>query len=129
VESKFRAWDEKRKTMMQPIYTNRIPEGVRKRDFFIGFNSTGLEVSEYEGKGLWRKFPVMQSTGRKDSNGKDAYHKDIVSANGYSNWIVERHDDGWMLKQHDTDNYQKIPKDFVIIGNTHEHQGILGVTT
>lgn len=75
----FRAWDEKRKTMFL-VRTGYLPKGVtRKRDFFIGFNSTGLEVSEYEGKGAWRIFPVMQSTGISDTNGTEIFEDDIIN--------------------------------------------------
>lgn len=74
----FRAWDEKRKTMFI-VRTGYLPKGItRKRDFFIGFNNTGLEVSEYSGKGFWRVFPVMQSTGLLDKNGKGIFVGDIV---------------------------------------------------
>lgn len=75
---KFRAWDEKRKAMMY-ILTGIIPHGIReKRDFFMGFNSSGLEVSEYEGKGVWRIFPIMQWTGFCDITGAEIYESDVV---------------------------------------------------
>lgn len=75
---RFRAWDDKRGVMFD-VNNGYLPKGVtRKRDFFIGFNSTGLEVSEYEGKGCWRIFPIMQWTGIQDVNGTLIYKGDIV---------------------------------------------------
>ncbi|MGG1442126.1 YopX family protein [Brevibacillus laterosporus] len=54
-------WDDKRQMMFEPRADYR-PKGVKKRDFFIGFNGFGLEVSEYEGKGYWRKMPIRLFT-------------------------------------------------------------------
>ena len=56
---------------------------------------------------------------------KDAYHKDRVSALGYSDWIIEWHNNGWMLQQEGTLNYQPIPEHFVIIDNTTEHPELM----
>jgi hypothetical protein len=87
--AKCRAWDEKRKIMME-IMAGIRPKGVRAKDFFVGFNSSGLEVSEYEGKGVWRIFPVMLWTGLPDAKGRPIYQSDIVIDEWDSyRWIVE----------------------------------------
>lgn len=72
---KFRVWDEKRQEMFVPCAGYR-PKGVKAKEFFVGFNSSGLEVSEYEGKGAWRIMPSMQFTGRIDVNGAEIYEGD-----------------------------------------------------
>ncbi|MGG4442335.1 YopX family protein [Brevibacillus fortis] len=83
---KVRDWDEKRKEMFIP-YAGYLPKGVtRKRDFFIGFNNTGLEVSEYEGKGYWRVMPIMLFTRLIDKAGIQVFAADILQV---------PHDDGW----------------------------------
>ena len=70
---------------------------------------------------------IMQYIGLKDKNGsgKKAYHKDIISAYGYSNWIIEWYKNGWYLKQFDCENYKEIPEDFIIIGNIYENPELL----
>ncbi len=61
----------------------------------------------------------------KDRNGEEAYQKDKVSAWGYSNWIIEWHNNGWKLKQEGIENYQEIPDDFIIIGCIYENLELL----
>ncbi len=87
---KYKFWDEKRK-VMAPLLTGVYPRSIKgKRDFFLGFNSSGLEVSEYEGKGVWRIFPVFEWTGLVDSKGTPIYEGDIVVDERDSyRWIVE----------------------------------------
>ena len=64
-----------------------------------------------------KEFILMAYTGITDANGVNAYHNDVVSAYGYSNWVIDWHDDSWQLKQLDSDNYMLIPKSFVVIGD------------
>ena len=68
-------------------------------------------------------------TGLKDENGKEAYHKDLISTGGYSNWIIEWHKDGWYMKTTNIDekHYHAIPDDFIIIGNQFENPELLEV--
>lgn len=65
------------------------------------------------------KFEIELAIGLIDRNNKEAYHKDRVSARGYSNWIIEWHNNAWMLQQENRENYQPIPGGFIIIGNIH----------
>ncbi|MCM3145363.1 YopX family protein [Brevibacillus sp. MER 51] len=129
----FRAWDEKRKTMFE-VQTGYLPKGVtRKRDFFIGFNSTGLEVSEYEGKGAWRIFPVMQSTGYFDCNDNEIFEGDILSvyfdaeppydghANGAVYWNEEQM--SWWIRfdKHHTEPLCDFGQGYLTqVGNIHQ---------
>jgi len=65
-----------------------------------------------------KDFILIPYTGMIDENGTKAYQYDVVSAMGYSNWVIEWHNNGWMLNQMESDNYKDIPEDgFVIIGN------------
>ncbi len=75
--------------------------------------------------GGWQIYAREQYTELKDKNGEEAYHKDKVSALGYSNWIIEWYNNGWKLKQEDIENYQEIPDDFIIIGNIYENPELL----
>jgi uncharacterized phage protein (TIGR01671 family) len=74
----FRCWDEKRKSMYINPCQSSPPKGCKKRDWFVGFNSQGLEISEYEGKGHWRQLHIMQFTGLLDCNGQKIWEGDIV---------------------------------------------------
>ncbi|MGF9909544.1 YopX family protein [Brevibacillus porteri] len=132
---KVRAWDEKRREMFIPYY-GYLPKGMkRKRDFFIGFNSTGLEVSEYEGKGFWRVMPIMLFTGLIDKTGVEVFAADILQV---------PHDDGcyhlkvtydeeyarfWFIDEADGDHCYA-PDEFdvaeiLVIGNTYANPELL----
>ena len=113
-EDKFRAWDIVNKKMLYNVMVGGFEETV------------GLVYSQEkcEWVNLWadnKDGIKMQYIGLKDNNGKEAYHKDEVSALGYSNWTIEWHNNGWKLKQEDIENYQEIPNDFIIIGYIYEN--------
>jgi len=108
-EIKFRAWSIKRKQWIHNLHAIRFDGKL----IWLG------DVSrEYEDN--IENCIIQQYTGLHDKNGKEAYHKDKVSALGYDNWIIEWFDNGWKLKQEDIENYKDIPNDFIIIGNIFE---------
>jgi uncharacterized phage protein (TIGR01671 family) len=118
-EIKFRAWDKINKVMLSVCSWEMCA---------VGYISTGSYTDrngEEKTGGLVQEYEVMQYTGYKDSNGKECFHKDIISAYGYSNWLVEWVYNGWMLKQIDCENYKKIPIDYVVIGNQYENPELL----
>lgn len=64
-----------------------------------------------------KEFILIPYTGLTDEYGVKAYRHDVVSAMGHSNWVIDWHNNGWKLKQIDSDHYRDIPNEFVIIGN------------
>lgn len=116
---KFRAWvfgglDEDSK----PFMTNVM---CLKWDF----DQWIINWEEHDEWSNQSEYFLMQYIGLKDSNNKEAYHKDKIGALGYSNWVIEWYNNGWKLKQEDVENYQEIPSSFVIIGNIYENPELL----
>jgi len=99
---KLRAWDEKRQTMIYGPTGKMPPKGVRQRDWFVGSVSNGdLEVSEYEGKGYWRPFPLTFFTGLLDRHGKEIWEGDKVIHTSFPNLAepVVFHSGAFWVKQ------------------------------
>ena len=112
-EIKFRAWDKENEEMLFG------------GDFSLYAKQEGTIEGAYFDEDGGQEVLLMQYTGRKDNDGKEIYHKDRVSAYGYSNWIVEWHNNGWKLKQEDGTNYQEIPEAVIVFGNIHENPELL----
>lgn len=113
-EIKFRAWMNDK--MLDDVVL--VWDYPKEHDMGAPLNA-GIQNFIKFGEG---KHILMQYTGRKDSNNKEAYHKDKVSALGYDNWVIEWHGNGWKLKQEGVENYQDIPKDFIVFGNVYEEK-------
>jgi len=56
MQLKFRAWDSENKRFIYPHLS------MNTKNFFCGFNETGIEVSKYGGKGSWIIYPLLQFT-------------------------------------------------------------------
>ena len=102
---KFRAWDKKRKKMMWRFAID--PDGK-----VLGWNGM---VEKWEN--VKQGYILMQLTGLKDKNGKDAYWDDIV-------------DDGINPLFVITPDYHLLARlseiKFLVIGNVHENGELLG---
>ena len=121
-EIKFRAWN---------TFNNKFEGGVQRIpvNIMVYFDLKGLDEDYIAESGTYfdEKTIIMQYTGLKDKNGKEAYHKDLISASGYSNWIIDWHKNGWYMKTTEIDekHYHLIPDNFIIIGNFYENLELL----
>jgi uncharacterized phage protein (TIGR01671 family) len=68
-EIKFRAWNPDDNRMEYPLVFATCNDGVFKP-----------LISCVDGNRAYKDYPIMQSTGLKDKNGKDVYEGDIISS-------------------------------------------------
>lgn len=119
-EIKFRVWHKSAHAFLYcltEMFIDSGPQGIHAAKFISNLGDEIIINAE--------DLIFLQYTGIKDENKKEAYHKDIVSAYGYSNWIIEWNKSGWMLKQIGVDNYQRIPEHFIIYANAYENPELL----
>ncbi len=130
-EIKFRYYDKKYKFMWR-VRSIDFSDGSARLEsdeniFVYDCLQCGKERKCYSPFRYVQLSELMQYTGLKDENGIEAYHKDLISAAGYSNWIIEWNKDGWYMKTTNIDEkyYHTIPDDFIIIGNQFENPELL----
>lgn len=131
-EIKFRAWDFEYKEM---IYLEN--SGLQYYDF-EGSYSLGFTVDGYDG--FWAheqypeatkkasKFPIMQFTGLKDSQGKEIYESDLIKDNDGKIWEVIWFQLGWTLQSLDDEDDTLPMADFWeynLIGNIYENPELI----
>ena len=130
-EIKFRVWDKKLKTYLNPEYFYITGEGRG----FTCEHLPGMYSDRWVYMGTAR-FILMQYTGLKDKNGKEIYEGDILA---YT-WYEDKGQYGITHKQRMTitfingsfslgilasDSYQYSKKDWEITGNRHENPKLL----
>ena len=111
-EIKFRAWDKHNKRMA--MRTEWKPVWIRddKNDVY----TLEARADEYE---------LMQYTGLKDKNKKEAYEMDIIKfADGKTNEIVWR-DGGFTLRFSILSCLSELTEDWEVIGNIYENPELL----
>ena len=133
-EIKFRAWDNRNKTMWDFVVSswNGVIEGYRvindkrifENDIRLGINE---EFEDYDGE-----ITIMQHTNLKDKNGKEIYEGDIVECEqlnqkqkgevifrkGMWSWEFKKDKDSWLYEVAKKWNGE-------IIGNIHSNPELL----
>ena len=122
---KFRAWDEDRKIMINPIsgnYSLYIDEE----------DGVSLYCGGYMDNGDWNEPPLMQWTGFVDENGVEVYEGDVISSN---HWNPSEYkvifDDGkfCFVSLNEVERPYTNPihyvKNFAVVGNIYEHPELL----
>jgi hypothetical protein len=121
-EIKFRAWDEDRKIMFQPIVSDLF---IHLNGQLNSFDSGG----ELNGTEYTKQLPLMQYTGLKDKNSKEIYEGDYcrqiqngrewlgeVAITATQGAIVGREGNWWPIWIHDIE----------VVGNKYESQLLKG---
>ena len=124
-EIKFRAWDKKQKFMEVNGIMLSYLEGGLKCDGPCYYLSNGWVEGNINRdcsgmKDIEADVILMQSTGLKDKNGKEAYHKDIVEYYD-EKWIMEWNENSACFELLSIDGSEVTGMDysmkFEIIGN------------
>lgn len=144
-EIRLRAWDKKRKEMfpVHELHFNRISYEL---DWIRGYGDSDADGTDVYGGGIMKyanddRYVLMQYTGLKDKDGKDACESDVLQTpvgkavirfGLYSNaGGIEEYHYGFYVEFEDKDNNYFYRKELGyrllqsrIVGNVYEYEGV-----